>query len=158
MNNLVFKTIKKLVEDIQVLPYILKVRAISKSGCWIDFQIIHSYETEFDRILPEKVLGDIYDLIFNANWELRDKTDESWYFNHQFVEKFPCIYPGEKLVAEVPIIQGRYWIAPWSGWEQEFSSWIEAYNQASEWIVNDFEGLRTTHHYHYPEHLIDIRD
>lgn len=50
-----------------------------------------------------------------------------------------------------------FFIAPWSGWEEQFNSWEEAIVQASKYIKEDFEQLRTVHGYKKPEHLIDTR-
>lgn len=52
----------------------------------------------------------------------------------------------------------RFWISPWSGWEQEFSSYEEAIATAREYIKKDFEFLRTKHGYKKPEHLVDVRN
>jgi hypothetical protein len=52
----------------------------------------------------------------------------------------------------------RFWISPWSGWEQEFSSYEEALNQAKEYIDTDFERLRSLHGYRVASHLVDVRN
>ena len=51
----------------------------------------------------------------------------------------------------------RFFIAPWSGWEEEFSTWQEAIAKAQKYIKEDFEQLRSVHGYKQPEHLIDTR-
>lgn len=84
--------IQKLVEKLSTFPYILEVKAISKylGGKWLDFQIFHNYQTDWDYILPDRIREEIFDLIINANWELRDVTGEKWYFDHEYYyEKFP---------------------------------------------------------------------
>jgi hypothetical protein len=49
----------------------------------------------------------------------------------------------------------RYVIAPWSGWEENFSNYLEALNRAKEIIKNDEENMVTKYGYKNPEHLID---
>lgn len=92
--SIVQESITNLMDSIVKLPYILEVRAIfpkrrssdSKylDGKWVDFQILHNYQTEWDYFPPQKVQDQIFDLIFNANWELRNKTGEKYYFDHQY--------------------------------------------------------------------------
>lgn len=51
----------------------------------------------------------------------------------------------------------KYFIAPWSGWEEEFQSKEEALARAKFLIQSDESRLATLHGYKKPEHLIDER-
>jgi len=88
------ETISNLIQEIVRLPYILQVRAVSKysDGSWVDFEILHNRETEWDSLPPEEVRNKVFDLIFDACGNLRDMTGCKFYFDHQFYfGEFPPI-------------------------------------------------------------------
>jgi len=88
------ETISDLLSEIVKLPYILEVRAISQylNGEWIDFEILHNHQTEWDSFPPEGVRGQIQNLIINSEWGLRDTTGCKFYFDYQFYfGEFPPI-------------------------------------------------------------------
>lgn len=78
------EVISDLVRDISKFPHVIQVRAISKymDGRWVDFQILHNYETEWDYLLPDDTQEKIHDLVINSEWGLRNMTSNKYYFDH----------------------------------------------------------------------------
>lgn len=93
--NLVLgEVISDLVRDISKFPHVLQVRAISKymDGRWIDFQILHNYETEWDYLLPDDIRESTFNLVYDANCLVRDMTGNKYYFDHIYYHgKLPPI-------------------------------------------------------------------
>lgn len=88
------EVISDLIRDISKFPHVLQVRAISRymDGRWIDFQILHNHQTEWDCFLPDDIQEKIHDLVINAEWGLRDMTGNKYYFVHTYYhDKLPPI-------------------------------------------------------------------
>lgn len=85
--NLVLgEVISDLVRDISKFPHVLQVRAISRymDGRWIDFQILHNYETEWDYLLPDDIRESTLNLVYDANCLVREMTGNKYYFDHLY--------------------------------------------------------------------------
>lgn len=110
--NLVLgEVISDLVRDISKFPHVQQVRAFSKymDGRWIDFQILHNYETKWDELLPEETRNKIYDLVSNTNLEIREMTGVKFYFHPDYYfGKLPTIPEPEvnQVVADSQVFLG----------------------------------------------------
>ena len=90
--------VQELVQELAKVDGVAKVRAIAPRAediHWIEFELELRPETELDDETWDK----IQDLVIDCEWDLRDKTNERWYFNEKVVEKFLRIQKGSKIVA-----------------------------------------------------------
>jgi hypothetical protein len=90
--------VKKLVQELAQVEGVAIVRAVAPIAVdihWIDFELKLHPETKLDDETWDK----IQDLVIDCEWDLRDKTNEKWYFDEKVVEKFVSIQDGAKLVA-----------------------------------------------------------
>ncbi|MCU0544426.1 MAG: hypothetical protein MUE44_20000 [Oscillatoriaceae cyanobacterium Prado104] len=90
--------VHKLVQELAKVDGVAKVRAIASRPediHWIEFELELHSDTELDDEIWEK----IQDLVIDCEWDLRDKTNEKWYFDEKIVEKFFRIQNGAKVVA-----------------------------------------------------------
>jgi hypothetical protein len=92
------REVQELVQELAKFDGVARVRAIAPRGAdihWIDFELELHPETELDYETWDK----IQDLVIDCAWDLRDKTNEKWYFDEKVVEKFVRIQDGAKVVA-----------------------------------------------------------
>ena len=90
--------VQELVQELAKVDGVAKVRAVALRAeeiHWIDFELELHPKTELDDQTWDK----IQDLIIDCEWDLRDKTNEKWYFDEKLVEKFVSIQEGSKEVA-----------------------------------------------------------
>ncbi|MGB3267101.1 MAG: hypothetical protein WBA89_24500 [Microcoleus sp.] len=90
--------VHKLVQELAKVDGVAQVRAIASRPeeiHWIEFELELHPETELDDESWDK----IQDLVIDCEWDLRDKTNEKWYFDEKIVEKFFRIKNGAKVVA-----------------------------------------------------------
>lgn len=93
------KEVQFLVHELAKFDGVARVRAIApRSGDihWIDFELELHPGTELD----DKTWDKIQDLVIDCEWNLRDKTNEKWYFERKTVEKFSKIQERAKVVAQ----------------------------------------------------------
>jgi hypothetical protein len=94
--------VHELVEKLAKVDGVARVRAVAPRAVdihWIDFELELHPETELDYETWDK----IQDLVIDCEWDLRDKTNETWYFDEKIVEKFFSIQDGAKVVARAGI-------------------------------------------------------
>lgn len=81
--------IKKVEKE--VVKFLLKIQEVEEVKVvvpqpldphWIDFVI------QLKSDLTDTSWEQIHDLVIDCEWDLRDRTEESWYFNIEFVESF----------------------------------------------------------------------
>lgn len=123
--KLIQYTVKCLKQELFLLPSIIKVE-VKKKGSSYDFQLITNRE-----FLSDKELDDIFELVIDFNFALRQKTGEKVYFRHSFI--------GVR----------KYYIE-----DEEFDSLSSAYEEAAKQLDGDWlteEGLS-------PYQLIEVRD
>lgn len=90
--------IQELVQKLAKMDGVAKVRAIAPRAediHWIELELELHPETELDDATWDK----IQDLVIDCEWDLRDKTNEKWYFDEKIVEKFVRIHDGAKVIA-----------------------------------------------------------
>jgi hypothetical protein len=90
--------VQELAQKLAKIDGVAKVRAIAprtEDIHWIEFELELCPETELDYETWDK----IQDLVIDCEWDLRDKTNEKWYFDEKLVEKFVRIQDGAKEVA-----------------------------------------------------------
>jgi hypothetical protein len=90
--------VHELVDKLAKVEGVARVRAVAPRVVdihWIDFELELNPETELDYETWDK----IQDLVIDCEWDLRDKTNETWYFDEKVVEKFVIIQDGAKVVA-----------------------------------------------------------
>jgi hypothetical protein len=90
--------IQALVDKLGKVEGVARVRAIASRPediHWIEFELELHPETELDDETWDK----IQDLVIDCEWDLRDKTNERWYFPRKAVEKFAKIQEGAKVVS-----------------------------------------------------------
>lgn len=91
--------VQALVDKLGKVEGVARVRAVAPRAVdihWIDFELEMHSETELDYETWDK----IQDLVIDCEWDLRDKTNEIWYFDEKVVEKFVIIQDGAKVVAQ----------------------------------------------------------
>lgn len=91
--------VNELVDKLAKVEGVARVRAVAPRVVdihWIDFELELYPETELDDETWDK----IQDLVIDCEWDLRDKTNETWYFDEKVVEKFFSIQDGAKVVAQ----------------------------------------------------------
>lgn len=91
--------VQQLVQELAKVDGVARVRAVAPRAVdihWIDFELELHPETELDYETWDK----IQDLVIDCEWDLRDKTNERWYFDEKVVEKFVSIQDGSKVVAQ----------------------------------------------------------
>lgn len=94
--------VHKLVQELAKVDGVAGVRALAprpEDIHWIEFELELHPETELDDETWDK----IQDLIIDCEWDLRDKTNERWYFPRKTVEKFSKIQQGAKVVSRSKI-------------------------------------------------------
>jgi len=94
--------VHELVEKLAQVDGVAGVRALAPRAVdihWIEFELELHPETELDDETWDK----IQDLIIDCEWDLRDKTNERWYFPRKTVEKFSKIQQGAKVVSRSKI-------------------------------------------------------
>ena len=94
--------VQELVDKLAKVDGVARVRAVAPRAVdihWIDFELELHPETKLDYETWDK----IQDLVIDCEWELRDKTNETWYFDEKIVEKFFSIQDGAKVVARAGI-------------------------------------------------------
>ena len=90
--------VHELVDKLAKVEGVARVRAVAPRAVdihWIDFELELHSETELDYETWDK----IQDLVIDCEWDLRVKTNETWYFDEKVVEKFVIIQDGAKVVA-----------------------------------------------------------
>ncbi len=90
--------VQELVDKLAKVEGVARVRAVAPRSVdihWIDFELELHPETELDY----ETWDEIQDLVIDCEWDLRDKTNETWYFDEKVVEKFVIIQDGAKIVA-----------------------------------------------------------
>src|SRR4028119_1201309 len=98
--------VHELVEKLAKVDGVAGVRALAPRAVdihWIDFELELHPETKLDYETWDK----IQDLVIDCEWDLRDKTNETWYFDEKVVEKFVIIQDGAKIVAQSGISWSR---------------------------------------------------
>ncbi|MCP2727916.1 hypothetical protein [Limnofasciculus baicalensis] len=96
------KEVQLLVQELAKFDGVARVRAVAPRAAdihWIDFELELHPETELDYETWDK----IQDLVIDCAWNLRDKTNEKWYFDEKVVEKFVKIQEWAKVVAQSSI-------------------------------------------------------
>ncbi len=96
------REVQELVQELAEFDSVARVRAVAPRALdihWIDFELELHPETELDDETWDK----IQDLVIDCEWDLRDKTNEKWYFERKTVEKFSKIQEGAKVVAQSSI-------------------------------------------------------
>lgn len=91
--------VQQLVQELAKVDGVARVRAVAPRAVdihWIEFELELHPETELDYETWDK----IQDLVIDCEWDLRDKTNETWYFDEKVVEKFVSIQNGSKVVAQ----------------------------------------------------------
>ncbi|HAG85357.1 MAG TPA: hypothetical protein DCL61_30485 [Cyanobacteria bacterium UBA12227] len=91
--------VQQLVQQLAKVDGVARVRAVAPRAVdihWIEFELELHPETDLDDQAWDKV----QDLIIDCEWDLRDKTNEKWYFQRKRVEKFTRIQEGAKIVAQ----------------------------------------------------------
>jgi hypothetical protein len=91
--------VQELVQELAKVDGVARVRAVAPRAVdihWIEFELELRPETELDDQTWDK----IQDLVIDCEWDLRDKTNEKWYFPRKWVEKFTKIQEGAKIVAQ----------------------------------------------------------
>jgi hypothetical protein len=94
--------VHELVEKLAKVDGVAGVRALAPRAVdihWIEFELELHPETELDDETWDK----IQDLIIDCEWDLRDKTNERWYFPRKTVEKFSKIQQEAKVVSRSKI-------------------------------------------------------
>jgi hypothetical protein len=94
--------VHELVEKLAKVDGVAGVRALAPRAVdihWIEFELELHPETELDDETWDK----IQDLIIDCEWDLRDKTNERWYFPRKTVESFSKIQQGAKVVSRSKI-------------------------------------------------------
>jgi|SRR4028118_53458 hypothetical protein len=94
--------VHELVEKLAKVDGVAGVRALAPRAVdihWIEFELELHPETELDDETWDK----IQDLIIDCEWDLRDKTNERWYFPRKTVENFSKIQQGAKVVSRSKI-------------------------------------------------------
>jgi hypothetical protein len=90
--------VHELVDKLAKVEAVARVRAVAPRAVdihWIEFELELDPETELDDETWDK----IKDLVIDCEWDLRDKTNERWYFPRKAVEKFAKIQEGAKVVS-----------------------------------------------------------
>ena len=111
--------------ELYIHPSIIKVEVKKKDNSY-DFQLTTNQE-----FLEDSVLDDIFELVIDSNFDLRQKIGDKIYFKHSFV--------GVR----------KYYVE-----DEEFDSLSSAYEEATKQLDGDWlteEGLT-------PHQLIEIRD
>lgn len=91
--------VQQLVQELAKVDGVARVRAVAPRAVdihWIDFELELHPETELDYETWDK----IQDLVIDCEWDLRDKTNERWYFDEKVVEKLVSTPNGSKVVAQ----------------------------------------------------------
>jgi hypothetical protein len=94
--------VQQLVKELAKVDGVARVRAVAPRAVdihWIEFELELHPETELDDETWDK----IQDLIIDCEWDLRDKTNERWYFPRKTVEKFSKIQQEAKVVSRSKI-------------------------------------------------------
>ena len=94
--------VQALVDKLGKVEGVARVRAVAPRAVdihWIDFELELHPETKLDYETWDK----IQDLVIDCEWDLRDKTNEIWYFDEKVIEKFFSIQDGAKVVAQSAI-------------------------------------------------------
>ena len=123
--ELIQDTVMGLEVELFHHPAIIKVEVVKKDH-WYDFQLVVNQE-----FLEDDVLDDIFELVLDANLDLRQKTGEKIYFRHSFI--------GVR----------KYYIE-----DEEFDSLSSAYEEVAKQLDGDWlteEGLS-------PYQLIEVRE
>jgi hypothetical protein len=123
--ELINDTVIGLEHELFIHPSIVKVE-VEKKGNSYDFQLTANQE-----FLSDEVLDDIFELVIDVNFDLRQKIGDKIYFKHSFV--------GVR----------KYYVE-----DEEFDSLSSAYEEASKQLDGDWlteEGLT-------PYQLIEVRD
>lgn len=90
--------VQDLVQKLATVDGVARVRAIAPRAVdihWLEFELELYPETE----LEDEIWDKIQDLVIDCEWDLRDKTNEKWYFYEKVVEKFIRVQNGAKVVA-----------------------------------------------------------
>ena len=123
--ELIQDTVIGLEHELFTHPSIVKVEVKKKSNSY-DFQLTTNQE-----FLEDNVLDDIFELVIDSNFKLRQEIREKIYFKHSFV--------GVR----------KYYVE-----DTEFDTLSSAYEEATKQLDGDWlteEGLT-------PHQLIEIRD
>lgn len=123
--ELVQDTVMRLEAELFTTPSIVKVE-VKKKGNWYNFHLTTNKE-----FLSDEEHDQIFELVLDANLDLRQKTREKIYFRHLFI--------GVR----------KYYLE-----DEEFDSLSSAYEEAAKQLDGDWlteEGLS-------PYQLIEIRE
>ncbi len=123
--ELIQDTVMGLEVELITHPSIIKVEVVKK-GHWYDFQLTTNQE-----FLSDEELDDIFELILDANLDLRQKIAEKIYFKHSFI--------GVR----------KYYVE-----DEEFDSLSSAYEEA----VKQLDGNWLTEEGLSPYQLIEVRE
>lgn len=87
----------ELVQTLSKIQGVKRVRAIAPRPTdlhWLQFDLALQPDSELSDESWEK----IQDLIIDAEWSLRDSTQEKWYFHAEVVENYETIREGAKVI------------------------------------------------------------
>ncbi|WP_254565569.1 hypothetical protein [Oscillatoria sp. HE19RPO] len=89
----------ELVQTLSKIKGVKRVRAIAPRPTdlhWLQFDLALQPDSELSDESWEK----IQDLIIDAEWSLRDSTQEKWYFHSEVIENYPTLREGAKVIAD----------------------------------------------------------
>lgn len=88
---------RELVQKLSCISQ-TRVRAIvpiPSDNRWVEFEI----ELSSNQDLLDSTWEQLQDLVIDCEWELRDRTQEKWYFDIELVEDFNEMREGSKIIA-----------------------------------------------------------
>jgi hypothetical protein len=82
--NIASTQVKKLVDELSLLQGVEKVRTLTPNS-----NDLHEIQIELQFSLSTEVTNEVWekiqDLVIKSEWDLRDRTNESWYFQAEMV-------------------------------------------------------------------------
>lgn len=92
-------SVGELVQTLSKIKGVKSVRAIAPRPTdlhWLQFDLALQPDTQLSDESWEK----IQNLIIDAEWSLRDSTQEKWYFHAEVVENYETIREGAKVITD----------------------------------------------------------
>ena len=100
-SHTVREEIRELGQRLVAFSGVNAVRAIlpmSSNDHWVEFELQISRNEQNDLELPYEIWDVIRDLVIDYEWQLRDETNEKWYFGVDYFEHFSKISYDSKEV------------------------------------------------------------